>query len=236
MRCHGKEQLVRDGVLVVPVFAPPNAPAAGGVPCARHISEDGLSHREIALVPGKVIRIDPGERPPSLIVVIVVQETRCAAHAFKWTGLLRLGNRDLRAVEGVGEHGQVAFRAAPAYVVDQDGGRVGCVPPPRGLVEPSALHIPALQCLHSKRDAMDAFLVRGGCRGTLSDARNRGDQVEEDKEECLLQLHVSLLYQNLETVRQFADRVLLLDHGSPFKPGLIVSSAGGIPLSRRHLR
>src|SRR5580693_3432054 len=70
----GQEQLVGDGVLVVPGRVPPQATAAGVVPAAGVVGEDGLCRVQVTAVPGHVEGRDPGQRPPPVVVVIVVDE------------------------------------------------------------------------------------------------------------------------------------------------------------------
>ena len=84
---YGKEEFVGNGVLILPVFVPPNASAADAVPSGRHVREDSLRHVQILDIGSLVIGGNPGERPPALIVVIFVEE---AAGAID---VERVGNR-----------------------------------------------------------------------------------------------------------------------------------------------
>ena len=51
-RGEGEEQFVGDRVLVVPLLVPPQPAAAGVIPAAQAVREDGLRRDPVPLVPG----------------------------------------------------------------------------------------------------------------------------------------------------------------------------------------
>jgi len=125
-----QKQLVRDRVLVSLPAGPPQAAATRVVPAVRHPGEQPARHIEILHLAGQVVRRDPGQRPPAVVVVIQVAETR--------VGPLGPGERRL-------DDGPVCVLTGPLAVLDHGGQRVGRVPPARGLPQPGPRVVPALQ-------------------------------------------------------------------------------------------
>ena len=69
-----KEQFVGNSVLIGLVLAPPDTAAADRVPAACHIIEDGFCYAQIADHVGQIIRLHPGKSPPTLIIIIAIDE------------------------------------------------------------------------------------------------------------------------------------------------------------------
>lgn len=109
------EQLVGDGVLVVPVRAPPDSAAAGAVPVRVHVVRVDSRGVEVAAVAREVVGIDPEQAPPPGVVEVLVPELAA----------LRV---DVPGV-GVGERVGVAAHPADPDVVGERGQRVGAGPP-----------------------------------------------------------------------------------------------------------
>src|SRR5579859_7410755 len=70
-----KKELVGNRILVGLGFAPPDPTTTSVVPTTGHIGKDRTCHRKILPAASQIIRIDPCQRPPTFIVVIVIQET-----------------------------------------------------------------------------------------------------------------------------------------------------------------
>ena len=59
-------------LLVLPVFALSDAAATTVIPTCGPIGKYGSSHGEISLVPGQVVSINSCQRPPALVILIVI--------------------------------------------------------------------------------------------------------------------------------------------------------------------
>src|SRR5580692_664794 len=126
-----QEEFVRYRVLVGLPAGPPQAAAARIVPAGRHPGEQPARHIEVPHLAGQVVRRDPGQRPPAVVVVIQVAESAVDP--------LGPGERRLDDVP-------VSVLAGPLAVLDHGGQRIGGVPPARGPPQPGPRVVPALQC------------------------------------------------------------------------------------------
>jgi len=113
-----QEELVRYRVLVGLAARPPQAAAAHVVPAGCHPGEQRARQVQVLHLAGQVERCDPGQRPPTVIVVIQVAETRVDPRGPAERGL---------------DHVPVPALAGPLAVLDHRGQRVGGVPPAGGL-------------------------------------------------------------------------------------------------------
>ena len=132
MRRDRQKQLIGNRVFVGALLAPPDSASAGlRVPAAGHVRKYGTGHSQIPGIFCQVVGVDPGQRPPALVVVIIIQKGLAA--------------RPLRGHECVGEDRQVFRRSAGAHIVRQHRDRIGGVPPAGSLVEAGPRYIPPLE-------------------------------------------------------------------------------------------
>lgn len=89
MCCKREEEFIFDGAGVFVTLVPPDS-TAWAPPPADHIFKDAHGHLQVFLLVRQIVDAQPGEGPPSFVVVKVVQES----------GTLRLG-----LLKGVGQDG-----------------------------------------------------------------------------------------------------------------------------------
>jgi hypothetical protein len=75
MGCNAEEKFVGNGGVGLFLFVPPYATAGGVVACADHVIEDVVCCLQVLRGLGKVVHFDPGQRPPSFIVVEAIKKS-----------------------------------------------------------------------------------------------------------------------------------------------------------------
>src|SRR5215469_12630835 len=131
---HGQEQLIRDRVLVRPVFVPPHAATAGVVPAANQILEDAPSGVQVPLLSGQVVGLDPGQCPPSVVVEETDQEMSVPPSG---------------GTERPMAHPSISLVSGALRVIEDGGEGVGGIPPSCCPPASSPWQIPSLQRTHS---------------------------------------------------------------------------------------
>ena len=145
-----QEQLVGDRVLVPAVLVPPQPAPEGAVPAGQAVREDRPRGVEVALLAGQVAGGHPGERPPQVVVEVLVDEP---------------GVPPSRPGERVPDDVQVGAVTGHLAVPDHRGERVGRVPPAGALPQPGAPRVPALQ--HAGPRPRRAAVVRAAGGGRV---------------------------------------------------------------------
>ena len=120
------EEQVRDRVLLVLRAAPVDPAPAFAVPAPGHASEDRLGHVEVGLLFGEIIGLDPGQRPPTIVIVEAVAIEVLRLVLLK--GVVDIGEvLHVAGLARVVDHGRELIPARPPIIVLEEA-RVGLVP------------------------------------------------------------------------------------------------------------
>src|ERR1035437_2719257 len=125
-----EKQLVGDRILIGLRLVPPQPATARVVPAGHVAGEDGPGRAEIAAVASHVIRGDPSQRPPPVVVVVAVDKVSA----------LPLRGRKRRP-----DNACVAAIPGQLGIADHRRERVSRIPPAKPLPQAGRRVIPALQ-------------------------------------------------------------------------------------------